>query len=40
MRGWVDRYDLELVEAMPPTNGSAQGSHSRNGVDYQRGIFA
>ena len=26
--------------AMPPTNGTAHGSHSRNGTDHQRGIFA
>src|SRR6478735_10623030 len=26
-------------KAIPPTNGSAHGSHSRNGVDHQRGIF-
>src|SRR6185437_9020808 len=26
--------------AIPPTNGSAQGSHSRNGVDHQRWILA
>ena len=27
-------------KAIPPTNGSARGSHSRNGVDHHRGIFA
>jgi hypothetical protein len=27
-------------KAMPPTNGSAHGNHSRNGVDHQREIFA
>ena len=27
-------------KAIPPTNGSAHGSHSRNGVDHQRSIFA
>src|SRR6476619_1419602 len=26
--------------AIPPSNGSAHGSHSRNGVDHQRGILA
>ena len=27
-------------KAIPPTNGSARGSHSRNGVDHHLGIFA